>query len=163
MLKGLPDTQTQKYEYRVEMINHRNQGAQVVREFASDFEVGECWGYNRFYRIDLLEREGYLNQADDSITLKFFVRAPYYSQHCSDQERHILNMQKMIDKQNKELEELKEKNNEAQKKLKKNASKVKKLKAVNENGEEDEKNDMKEIEADNQRVSQLLLNQRKEK
>jgi len=135
------------------MINHRNQGAQVVREFASDFEVGECWGYNRFYRIDLLEREGYLNQADDSITLKFFVRAPYYSQHCSDQERHILNMQKMIDKQNKELEELKEKYNEAQKKLKKNASKVKKLKAVNENGEEDEKNDMKEIEADNQRVS----------
>lgn len=61
MLKGLPEAQTQKYEYRVEMINHRNPSAQVVREFASDFEVGECWGYNRFYRIDLLEREGYLN------------------------------------------------------------------------------------------------------
>ena len=84
MLKGLPDTQTQKYEYRVEMINHRNPSAQVVREFASDFEVGECWGYNRFYRIDYLDQEGYLNTEDDSITLKFFVRAPYYSQHCSD-------------------------------------------------------------------------------
>lgn len=79
MLKGLPESTTQKYEYRVEMINHRNPSAQVVREFASDFEVGECWGYNRFYRIDLLDREGYLNQEDDSITLKFFVRAPYYS------------------------------------------------------------------------------------
>lgn len=110
------------------MINHRNSGAQVVREFASDFEVGECWGYNRFYRIDLLDREGYLNQADDSITLKFFVRAPYYSQHCGDQERHILNLQKVIDKQNKELEDLKEKYHESQKKLKK--TKVKKLKAV---------------------------------
>ena len=66
------------------MLNHRIPSAQVVREFASDFEVGECWGYNRFYRIDLLEREGYLNSTDDSITLKFFVRAPYYSQHCSD-------------------------------------------------------------------------------
>jgi len=50
-----------------------------VREFASEFEVGECWGYNRFYRIDLLDREGYLNQEDDSITLKFFVRAPCYA------------------------------------------------------------------------------------
>jgi len=69
----------------------------------------------------------------------------------------------MIDKQNKELEELKEKYNEAQKKLKKNASKVKKLKAVNDNGGDEDKNDVKEIEADNQRVSQLLLNQLKEK
>ena len=32
----------------------------VVREFCSDFEVGECWGYNRFFRLDLLESEGYL-------------------------------------------------------------------------------------------------------
>jgi hypothetical protein len=28
----------------------------VVREFASDFEANECWGYNRFFRIDLLVR-----------------------------------------------------------------------------------------------------------
>ena len=39
MLKGLPETQTQKYQYRVEMINHRNPSAQVVREFGSDFEA----------------------------------------------------------------------------------------------------------------------------
>lgn len=30
----------------------------IVREFASDFEVGECWGYNRFFRLDLLASEG---------------------------------------------------------------------------------------------------------
>lgn len=145
MLKGLPEAQTQKYEYRVEMINHRNPSAQVVREFASDFEVGECWGYNRFYRIDLLEREGYLNQEDDSITLKFFVRAPYYSQHCSDQERHIISMERIIEEKNKELEEFKAKFQEMQKKLKK--MQVKKLKAVNpyqvDEGEEEElKEDM---------------------
>jgi tripartite motif-containing protein 37 len=50
-----------------------------LREFSSDFEVGECWGYNRFYRIDLLEREGYLSD-DDKITLKYYVRAPTYAQ-----------------------------------------------------------------------------------
>ena len=82
MLKGLPEGMTQKYDYRVEMLNHRSPSFQVVREFASEFEVGECWGYNRFYRIDLLQSEGYLNPVDDSITLKFFVRAPSYSQHC---------------------------------------------------------------------------------
>jgi tripartite motif-containing protein 37 len=67
----------------------------VIREFSSDFEVGECWGYNRFYRIDLLEREGYLSPpaeestTADSITLRYFVRAPTYAQQSRDQRRHI--------------------------------------------------------------------------
>ena len=42
----------------------------VVREFASDFEVGECWGYNRFFRLDLLASEGYLNGDNDSVVLR---------------------------------------------------------------------------------------------
>lgn len=62
-----------RYEYRVEMIhqgsldNSRN----IVREFASDFEVGECWGYNRFFRLDFLASEGYLK--DDVLILQFQV------------------------------------------------------------------------------------------
>lgn len=85
MLKGL--SEPSKYEYRVEMLNHREPSRLcVVREFSSDFEVGECWGYNRFYRIDLLEREGFLSPPNlqtgnigDAITLKYYVRAPSYS------------------------------------------------------------------------------------
>ena len=42
-----------RYEYKIEMLNQRN-GARVVREFSSEFEGGEGWGYNRFFRIDLL-------------------------------------------------------------------------------------------------------------
>ena len=42
----------------------------VVREFASDFEVGECWGYNRFFRLDLLASEGYLNTDNDTLILR---------------------------------------------------------------------------------------------
>ena len=26
----------------------RDPSKNIVREFASDFEVGECWGYNRY-------------------------------------------------------------------------------------------------------------------
>jgi tripartite motif-containing protein 37 len=48
-------SESQKYEYRIEMINQRNPIDKVTREFASDFESGECWGYNRFFKIDLLE------------------------------------------------------------------------------------------------------------
>lgn len=43
-----------KYEYKVEMLNHKSSMQTVVREFASEFEEGECWGYNRFFQIDLL-------------------------------------------------------------------------------------------------------------
>ena len=71
---GLPETS--KYEYRVEMIHQQVSNANsgpdstknVIREFASDFEVGECWGYNRFFRLDLLQSEGYLDQ--DTLILK---------------------------------------------------------------------------------------------
>lgn len=41
----------------------------IIREFASDFEVGECWGYNRFFRLDLLASEGYLNTQTDTLVL----------------------------------------------------------------------------------------------
>merc|ERR1712168_318622 len=60
---GLPETS--KYEYRVEMIHQQclDCTKNIVREFASDFEVGECWGYNRFFRLDLLSSEGYLSES----------------------------------------------------------------------------------------------------
>lgn len=43
----------------------------IIREFASDFEVGECWGYNRFFRLDLLANEGYLNRQNDTVILRW--------------------------------------------------------------------------------------------
>ena len=49
------------------MINLINQKASVMREFSSEFESGECWGYNRFYKIDLLKKEGYLLEGDDKV------------------------------------------------------------------------------------------------
>lgn len=46
------------------MINQKNSNVAAAREFTSEFENGECWGYNRFYKIDLLEKEGYLTETD---------------------------------------------------------------------------------------------------
>lgn len=63
-----------RYEYRVEMIHQgsRDTSKNIVREFASDFEIGECWGYNRFFRLDLLATEGYLNTELDTLILRYF-------------------------------------------------------------------------------------------
>ena len=79
-----------RYEYRMEMVHQASQNASknIVREFASDFEVGECWGYNRFFRLDLLANEGYLDTTDgcNTIVLRFYVRAPTFHQKCRDQQ-----------------------------------------------------------------------------
>ena len=89
MTKGVVG-EASTYEYRIEMVNHLRSFQPIVREFASDFDVGECWGYNKFFRIDLLGREGYLH--DDTIVLKFYVRAPTYQQQARDQANYIETM-----------------------------------------------------------------------
>ncbi|XP_023284848.1 E3 ubiquitin-protein ligase TRIM37-like isoform X2 [Seriola lalandi dorsalis] len=61
----------------------------IIREFASDFEVGECWGYNRFFRLDLLASEGYLNMQTDTLVLCYQVRSPTFFQKCRDQYWYI--------------------------------------------------------------------------
>jgi hypothetical protein len=101
---GLPETS--KYEYRVEMVHQaRDNSKNIVREFASDFEVGECWGYNRFFRLDLLSSEGYLS--GDSLTLKFQVRPPTFYQKCRDQQWYIHQLQSLTAQYTAQIADLK--------------------------------------------------------
>lgn len=88
-------SETSKYEYRVEMIHQQSKdlSKSIVREFASDFEVGECWGYNRFFRLDLLASEGYLNTERDTLMLRFQVRSPTFYQKCRDQQWYIQHLE----------------------------------------------------------------------
>ena len=88
-------TETSKYEYRVEMMHQQSKdlSKSIVREFASDFEVGECWGYNRFFRLDLLASEGYLNTERDTLILRFQVRSPTFFQKCRDQQWYIQHLE----------------------------------------------------------------------
>ncbi len=60
-----------------------------MREFSSEFESGECWGYNRFYKIDLLVKEGYLVENQDKLLFQFYVRSPTYYQETLDMKRYI--------------------------------------------------------------------------
>uniref|UniRef100_A0A0K8SA98 E3 ubiquitin-protein ligase TRIM37 n=1 Tax=Lygus hesperus TaxID=30085 RepID=A0A0K8SA98_LYGHE len=109
LTSGLPDSS--KYEYRVEMVHQgtRNTNKNIVREFASDFEVGECWGYNRFFRIDLLASEGYLNTENDTLILRFQVRPPTFFQKCRDQQWYINQLERMNTQYMEEITTLKQK------------------------------------------------------
>ncbi|XP_046998426.1 E3 ubiquitin-protein ligase TRIM37-like [Schistocerca americana] len=106
---GLPETS--KYEYRVEMIHQGSVDASknIVREFASDFEIGECWGYNRFFRLDLLASEGYLNTENDTLILRFQVRPPTFFQRCRDQQWYIHHLTTVQSQYLAQINELKEK------------------------------------------------------
>lgn len=77
MVKGNKDQS--KYEYKMEMIHPTDKDQIISREYSSDFEIGECWGYNRFYRIDGIIEEGFINEIDGSVLLRFFVRASSFA------------------------------------------------------------------------------------
>ncbi|XP_077708591.1 E3 ubiquitin-protein ligase TRIM37 isoform X5 [Canis aureus] len=91
----LPFRRMKRYEYRVEMVHQscNDPTKNIIREFASDFEVGECWGYNRFFRLDLLANEGYLNRQNDTVILRFQVRSPTFFQKCRDQHWYITQLE----------------------------------------------------------------------
>ncbi|KAL5035940.1 hypothetical protein RTP6_003562 [Batrachochytrium dendrobatidis] len=93
LVKGV--AQPSKYQYRVDLINQSRgviKKRNISREFKSEFSVGECWGYNRFYNLDLIEQEGFYDSDSDSIKLVFYVRAPTYAQKCRDLEFYISNL-----------------------------------------------------------------------
>ncbi|XP_041749887.2 E3 ubiquitin-protein ligase TRIM37 isoform X2 [Coregonus clupeaformis] len=105
---GLPETS--KYEYRVEMVHQASSDPtkNIIREFASDFEVGECWGYNRFFRLDLLASEGYLNMQTDTVVLRYQVRSPTFFQKCRDQYWYISQLESAQSSYIQQINNLKE-------------------------------------------------------
>lgn len=72
------------YEYRIELRNPRDSGCNISRVFSSQFEVGECWGYNRYFKLDQLTADGFVSDTG-SLEFIFHVRACTYSQHSCDQ------------------------------------------------------------------------------
>ncbi|KAL7294577.1 hypothetical protein TKK_0012037 [Trichogramma kaykai] len=106
---GLPETS--KYEYRVEMVYQGSpeSNKNIIREFASEFDVGECWGYNRFFKLDSLGSEGYLNTEQDTLILKFQVRPPNFYQKCRDQQWYINQLLTMQNQYKTQIDDLKQK------------------------------------------------------
>lgn len=98
LIEGL--SESSKYYYKIELCNllflqGDKRHANHSREFSSDFTNGECWGYNRFYKIENLEREGFIDQIG-KLMIKFYVRPQTYSQLCRDQKNYITTLEKRL-------------------------------------------------------------------
>ncbi|XP_055350443.1 E3 ubiquitin-protein ligase TRIM37-like [Paramacrobiotus metropolitanus] len=73
------------HEYRIDLMHlgtmanrsDANPDRNVSKEFSSKFEVGECWGSNRFYARDQLAVDGFLNNG--MVAIKFEIRPPNYA------------------------------------------------------------------------------------
>ena len=72
------------------------------------FCLTECWGYNRFFRLDLLADEGYLNTAKDTLELRFQVRASTFFQKCRDQQWYINQLLRQQSSNLSQIRELKD-------------------------------------------------------
>ena len=88
MVKGWGN-EVGSYEYRVEMINHRDHKKIITREFVSEFESSVSWGYNRFFKQDWLAKEGYLDTEKDQVILKYYISPSNECQLINDQKKHI--------------------------------------------------------------------------
>ena len=65
---SVPGHCSAQYTYQIQMSNQS--GAVFEREFTSEFEAGECWGYNRFFQLDRLNQ--YVEH--DQLRFIFYVR-----------------------------------------------------------------------------------------
>ena len=73
----------------------------MAREFASEFENGECWGYNRFFKIENLAKEGFWSEGEDCVQFRYQVRPITNYQLILDQQSYI----ERLEKENRRLKE----------------------------------------------------------
>uniref|UniRef100_A0A1L8DTG1 Putative e3 ubiquitin-protein ligase trim37 n=1 Tax=Nyssomyia neivai TaxID=330878 RepID=A0A1L8DTG1_9DIPT len=113
-----------KYEYRIQMFHPTSGSKLISREFVSDFEIGECWGYNRFFRLDLLTSEGYWNATNDTLHLRFEVRPSTYYQRCRDQTWYINQLLQQQQQYMLQINDLKDKLEKAKHKTDHNVAQI---------------------------------------
>jgi hypothetical protein len=76
-----------KYKYKVEMCNHKTPDIRISREFDSEFEPGECWGYNTYGKISALYEEGYVHPMEDYLEIVLHIKSPSFYHQVLDQNR----------------------------------------------------------------------------
>lgn len=95
-----------KYDYKIELVKPSSAADSLLtsplcRVFTSVFDEGECWGYNRFCKIDTV-LQGFLDD-QGGITFEFSVRSPTYYQLCTEQQRYIRKLEELLNTKQSEL------------------------------------------------------------
>lgn len=91
---SVPGHRSSQYTYQIQMKNQS--GSVFEREFTSEFEAGECWGYNRFFQLDRLDQYIEHNQ----LRFIFYVRATSYATQQRDLNNYVKHLEGLIEQQN---------------------------------------------------------------
>lgn len=94
----------QSYQWRVEMRQMDQRSSPISREHVDDFVIGECWGYEKFFRIDKLRSEGFVSDASPNLTISFSVRPSSFHVKASDQARYIKHLEEFVAQQHVDLQ-----------------------------------------------------------
>lgn len=68
-------------------MNYKSSKESVIREYSSNFDIGECWGYNQFIPIEELSND-FLTDVGDLMFI-VNVRNPSYRSLVRDQKQYI--------------------------------------------------------------------------
>lgn len=110
-----------KYEYKIQLINNKSVKQSVIREYSSNFDIGECWGYNQFIPIEQLNNDFLTDNGELLFVVN--VRNPSYRSLVRDQKQYIEFLETQLASNS-------EKKNELPSSQKGNAVKISKLKEV---------------------------------
>jgi len=87
---SIPGHKSADYTYRIQII--RDQENNFEREFTSEFQVGECWGYNRFYKLDQIEPF----VQSDSIRFRFHIRPTTHDTAYRDLTNYVKHLEREL-------------------------------------------------------------------
>ena len=80
--------ESSKYYYVIELVNFQDK-ANFRQEYSSNFINGECWGYSKFYKINKIKEDGFINDSDGKINIKVYIRPESFEQLTRDLNNYI--------------------------------------------------------------------------
>ncbi|KAJ5066612.1 e3 ubiquitin-protein ligase trim37 [Anaeramoeba ignava] len=84
-------------EQKINMdISLKQISPKASREYSSDFQEGDSWGYSKFHRIHSIENEGFVSQ--DTLKIAFSLRPLTYFHKSLEQEKFIQDLKRNIEK-----------------------------------------------------------------
>lgn len=63
------------YSYKVILVKPGKEEENIEKEYVSEFENQICWGYNRFCKIEDIEKEGFWDKEKDQVIIRYQVRS----------------------------------------------------------------------------------------
>ena len=81
-----------KYSYQIDLVKHApdiGDAKRLSKDYESAFCTGECWGYQKFIKLEHIFSRGYYDAEHDCIKLDYRVRPQSYNIICQQLRQYI--------------------------------------------------------------------------